>query len=226
MIIDLGLTDYPEAYRRQMDLVARRRSGEVGDSVLITEHREVYTIGRLGRYDNLLIGADLLSGFGIDVIRADRGGDITFHGPGQLVLYPIIDLRDRGRDLHRYLRDLESVVIDFLKGYGLASGRKSSMTGVWVDERKIASIGVASSNWITYHGLSVNIDVDLGYFNIINPCGMSEVRMTSLFELTGRRIDKDDASHRLLDSFIRVFGFKDDRQIGGCNDRCKASNAC
>lgn len=205
MIIDLGLTDYETAYRSQMELVAKRKLGEVDDSVIITEHRPVFTLGRLGRKENLLASDTALTEKGIKIVSVDRGGDITFHGPGQLVLYPIIDLKTRGRDLHRYLRDLESVIINFLNIYGVIAERVRGKTGVWVGNRKIASIGIATSNWVTYHGASVNIDVELSYFSMIHPCGMKDVTMTSLSAVTGGAVAMRSAADNLLASFRRVF---------------------
>lgn len=205
MIIDLGLTDYDTAYKQQMELVARRKLGEVDDSVIITEHRPVFTLGRTGRKDNFLASAAALSEKGIKVVQVDRGGDVTFHGPGQLILYPIIDLKARGRDLHRYLRDLESVIISFLNTYGVIAERIKGRTGVWVGNKKIASIGIGASNWVTYHGASVNIDVDLAYFSMIHPCGMKDVKMTSLAAITGYAIAMREAADNLLACFKRVF---------------------
>lgn len=205
MIVDLGLTDYETAYRSQMELVAKRKLGEVDDSVIITEHRPVFTLGRMGRKHNLLASDAALSEKGIKVLSVDRGGDITFHGPGQLVLYPIIDLKARGRDLHRYLRDLESVIISFLNTYGIIAEQLKDKTGVWVGNRKIASIGIGTSNWVTYHGASVNIDVDLDYFSMIHPCGMKDVTMTSLSAITGSAVTTREAKGRLLECFKRLF---------------------
>ena len=205
MIIDLGLTDYETTYRSQMELVSKRKLGEVDDSVIITEHRPVFTLGRAGRKDDLLVSNKVLSERGIKVLNVDRGGDITFHGPGQLVLYPIIDLKARGRDLHHYLRDLESVIISFLNTYGVIAERVKGKTGVWVGTKKIASIGIGTSNWVTYHGASVNINVELGYFAMIHPCGMKDVTMTSLSSITGSVITMREATDNLLACFKRVF---------------------
>lgn len=205
MVIDLGLSDYHTAYMRQMELVAKRKLGEVDDSVIITEHHPVFTLGRAGRKENFLADDVALSGKGIEVVSVDRGGDITFHGPGQLILYPVIDLRARGRDLHRYLRDLESVIISFLNTYGVIAERVKGKTGVWVGSKKIASIGIGTTNWITYHGASVNIDVELAYFSMINPCGMKDVAMTSLSAVTGSAVSMREAAGRLLACFNRAF---------------------
>ncbi len=204
MIIDLGLIDYEDAYRIQKELVARLRLGEIADSVILAEHDHVFTIGRTGRIENLLADQNELKNADAKVIRVDRGGDITYHGPGQLVVYPIIDLRRRSRDLHQYLRDLEEVAINFLKEYSINAVRISGRTGVWIGDRKIASIGVGSTGWITYHGMSININTDLGFFSMINPCGMKDVKMTSLCELIGRYVDMNEAKEKMVARLSRI----------------------
>lgn len=201
MIIDLGLIDYEDAYRIQKELVARRRRGEINDSIILAEHNHVYTVGRAGRMDNLLADLPALDRKGIKVLRVDRGGDITYHGPGQLVVYPILDLNRRSRDLHRYLRELEQAVIMFLKAYNIDAVGLPGRTGVWVGNRKIASIGIGAAGWVTYHGLSININTDLGFFRMINPCGLKDVKMTSLGELLGRNIDMKEVKEKILRCF-------------------------
>lgn len=191
MIIDLGLVDYEEAYRIQKEFVHRRKLSEIEDSIILAEHNPVFTMGRAGHIENMLKG-------GIKVLRVDRGGDITFHGPGQLVVYPIIDLRRYGSDLHKYLRSLEEVVIMLLKEYSVYGHRVTGKTGVWVGDKKIASIGIAATNWITFHGLSINVNTDLGFFSMINPCGMRDVKMTSLSEVLGRSVSMSALKERLL----------------------------
>jgi lipoate-protein ligase B len=208
-----------------MELVSRRKLGETRDSLIITEHRPVFTIGRAGHKNNLLVSEAVLEAQGIKALKADRGGDITFHGPGQAVFYPIIDLKERGRDLHRYMRDLESVAISFLNGYGVIAERLQGRTGIWAGGKKVASIGVGASNWVTYHGMAVNINVDLGYFSMINPCGMKGARMTSLGEILGGPVPMRAATERLLSSFRKIFGMEDN--TGGMyHDGCKITGAC
>lgn len=204
MIIDLGTTDYEEAYKVQRRMVAMRALGEIDDSLISVEHNPIFTIGRTGRMDNLIATGRQMQEKGVRLVGADRGGDITFHGPGQAVLYPILDLRMRHRDLHRYMRDLESVAIDFLAGYGLKAERVGGLTGVWAGGRKIASIGVGARNWVTFHGLAVNIGVDLSYFSMIRPCGMRGVGMTSLNEMLGMHVDMGVAVGSLIASAKRV----------------------
>ncbi len=210
MILDLGLTDYEDAYRIQKDFVVRRKIGEIEDSLIITEHNPVFTLGRVGNIRNLLADEETLAARGIRVMRVDRGGDITCHAPGQLVIYPVIDLKRRGRDLHKYLRDLEEVCIQFLARYGLSAIRVDGMTGAWACGKKIASIGVGASDWVTYHGMSINIKNDLHFFSLINACGMSEVSAISLEAAIGRSVDMEDVKIVLVREFYRIFKAKDE----------------
>lgn len=197
MILDLGLIDYEEAYTAQKELVRLRKLGEIEDSFIFAEHYPVFTIGRTGRIENLLDTEERLSEKGIKVLRVDRGGDITFHGPGQLVVYPIVDLKDRGSDLHRYLRDLEEFIMELLKKYSVCGQRLPGKTGVWVEDRKIASIGIAASGWVTFHGFALNINTDLEFFSMINPCGMKHVRMTSLAQILDRKVTMIDVKKKI-----------------------------
>lgn len=209
MIIDLGLIDYEDAYRVQREFVARRMLGEIDDSVIVAEHKSVFTIGRTGSADNLLFDEGLLTLAGIKVLGVDRGGDITYHGPGQITIYPIIDLRTKERDLHRHLRNMEQAVIDFLAEYSVFGRRINDKTGVWIGKKKIASIGVGCRNWVTYHGVSVNINTDLRFFSMINPCGMKGVEVTSLGRLLGREVDLAEAKNRIISHVIKVFNIND-----------------
>ena len=206
MLIDLGLIDYEECYAIQKDVVRRRRAGVIDDTLILAEHNEVFTIGRTGGMDNLLIPQDMLLSNALKVLRVDRGGDITFHGPGQLVAYPVIDLKDSDRDLHSYLRSLEEVGIRFLNEYGINAERVRGNTGVWVSGKKIASVGVGASNWVTFHGLSININFDLNFFSMINPCGIEDVEMTSMERLKGQKIPMDDVKTKTLKHFKEIFG--------------------
>ncbi|MFH0764201.1 MAG: lipoyl(octanoyl) transferase LipB [Candidatus Omnitrophota bacterium] len=187
MIVDLGLIDYAEAYGIQKELVNKRRRRELGDSLILAEHPPIFTIGRSGSIENLI------KNNGVPVLRVDRGGDITFHGPGQLVLYPIVNLKDNALDLHKYMRLLESGAISFLRKYSVKAESVGKKTGVWVDGKKIASIGIAASNWVTYHGMGINLNVDLEYFSMIYPCGMKDVHAASLDRVIGRKVSMEDA---------------------------------
>jgi len=165
----LGRTPYAEAYQLQQELVAARIAGEVGDLCLLTEHEPVITIGR-GTRDLVEAG---LGESEIPLVEVERGGEATYHGPGQIVAYPILELGPERRDLHRYLRDLEEVVIRVLSEVGVEAGRRDAWTGVWVGDRKVCSIGVAVRRWVTYHGLALNLSTELGAFGTFKPCGLA-----------------------------------------------------
>ena len=213
MILDLGTIDYNDALMLQYELVKKRRLDRIPDSVMIVEHPCVFTIGRSGSRKNLLVGEDELARRNIKIVDVDRGGDITFHSPGQLVIYPIVDLRKRTKDLHKYLRDLEDVAMNFLQGYGVKGRRDPDNTGVWVLDRKIASIGVAAKDWVTYHGLSINVNNDTNFFSMINPCGIKGLKMTSLKEVLNKEVPVSGAKRLLLDEFGRIFKLKCTRPL-------------
>ena len=171
---DLGLVRYAEAFALQQDLVARRKQGLISDQFLIVEHPHVITQGRNGHAENLLASEDILSRAGIEFHPTDRGGDITYHGPGQIVGYPIFDLREWKRDVIAYVRAIEQVIIDALAEFGITAGRLPGCTGAWVDGKKIAAIGVHISRWVTSHGFALNHTTDLSYFEYIVPCGLTK----------------------------------------------------
>jgi len=176
--------------------------------LLLLEHPPIFTIGRTGSSKNILCDTNFLKEKNVKVSYVDRGGDITFHGEGQLVTYPIFNLHEYKCDLHKYLRALESVVIDLLGIYNIKGERLEGYTGVWVGASKIASIGVGVRNWVTYHGLSLNVNVDLDFFSQINPCGISQVKMTSLKELLGRDIPIAEVKSHIVGAFERVFNLE------------------
>lgn len=171
---DLGRTGYGEAFELQRRLVEERKRGAIPDQFLLVEHPHVLTLGRNGHRENLLVGADVLRARGVAFYETDRGGDITYHGPGQIVGYPILDLREWKRDVVAYVRGLEQVLIDALAEFGISGGRVQGATGVWVEDRKIAAIGVHLSRWVTSHGFALNVDTDLSYFRLIVPCGLTK----------------------------------------------------
>ncbi|ABG05464.1 lipoate-protein ligase B [Rubrobacter xylanophilus DSM 9941] len=201
-----GLTPYAEAWELQRELVRKRRSGEIPDTLLLLEHPPVYTVGRAARdASNLGAGEEYLRSLGAEVFWSDRGGDATFHGPGQLVGYPIIRLKVR--DTHRYLRDLEEVVIRALAGYGLEGRRHPRYTGVWVNGSKICAIGVKfSSGWIASHGFALNVNTDLSWFDRITPCGIREYGVTSLERELGREIPLAGVEREIVSGFREVLG--------------------
>ena len=180
----LGRLDYAAALALQKRLAAERQAGAIPDQLLLVEHPHVITLGRNGREENLLAHPEILSRAGISFYHTDRGGDITYHGPGQLVGYPIIDLRCWKRDVGAYMRAIEQALIDTLADYGIAAGRIPKLTGVWVGERKIAAIGVHISRWVTSHGFALNVSTDLSYFHYIVPCGLTKP-VTSMAQLLG-----------------------------------------
>ncbi|HET6273271.1 MAG TPA: lipoyl(octanoyl) transferase LipB [Bacteroidota bacterium] len=204
-VINLGRTDYKGCWDLQQRLFDQRSAGEVGDLLLLTEHDHVYTIGKGGDKNHLLANDEELRSNGVTVYHNDRGGDITFHGPGQLVGYPILDLNNYYLDLHRYLRDLEEVIIRTLAGYGVSASRNADYTGVWVGNDKICAIGVKTSRWITMHGFAFNVNTDLSYFGRIIPCGIFEKGVTSLQQILGRKIDLFDVAARVVEQFSLVF---------------------
>jgi lipoyl(octanoyl) transferase len=202
----LGRTEYSSCWELQRSLLEERRKGRIPDTLLFTEHDPVYTIGTGGTDDHLLASDDELKRRGIQVVRTDRGGDITYHGPGQLVAYPILDLHGYTLDLHRYLRDLEEVVIRILRSYGVEGERVPEYTGVWVAGEKICAIGIRSSGWVTMHGFALNVSTDLSYFDRIIPCGIFERGVTSLAAVTGGAFPLEEVARRAAEAFGGVFG--------------------
>lgn len=196
---------YAEAWKIQEELVRRRRADEIPDTLLLLEHPPVYTLGRAARdASNLGAGEEYLRSLGAEVFWVDRGGDVTFHGPGQIVGYPI--LRLKVRDTHRYLRELEEVLIRVLGEYGLEGWHHPEYTGVWVGEKKIAAIGVKfSSGWITSHGFALNVKTDLAWFDRITPCGIREYGVTSLERELGREIPMSEVEEKICARFLELF---------------------
>ena len=214
VVLDWGRTRYEAAWRAQDALVARRIAGEIGNTLVFTEHEPVYTVGlRSGAADHLVWAADHLAQEGIEVVKTNRGGDITYHGPGQLVGYPIVDLSAR-KDLHEYLRLLEQVMINTVAGFGLVATRREGKTGIWVGTRKIAAIGVAVRRWVAYHGFALNVQPNLAHFQGIVPCGISasDGTVTSLQAELGREIDLMEIKARLAKEFTALWpGFTAER---------------
>ena len=204
-IIDWGRTHYDNALDRQHALVDQRLAGMIGDTLVFTEHDPVYTIGRRkNASQHLLWDQPKLDAERIHVVNTNRGGDITYHGPGQIVGYAIISL-DKKRDLHLYLRTLEEIVIRTLATFGLNASRCPGKTGIWLDMRKICAIGVAVRTWVTYHGFALNINPDLNHFSGIVPCGITEGSVTSLQKELGEAIDPEIVKKRLAVEFKNIF---------------------
>jgi lipoyl(octanoyl) transferase len=180
-VVWLGLVPYARALALQRAVAHERMTGAIADDVLLLlEHPPVVTLGRSAKAQNVTASPALLAARGVELFEVERGGDVTLHGPGQLVGYPIINLRAHRQDLHWYLRQVEAALIHALAGFGLASERSAGRTGVWTGDRKIASIGVHARDWVTWHGFALNVDNDLSYFDLIVPCGLAGVSMTSV----------------------------------------------
>lgn len=204
-VVNLGRTDYGQCWELQQRLFELRSRDDIGDLLLLTEHDHVYTIGKGGDDSHLLANDEELTLKGIDVYHNDRGGDITYHGPGQLVGYPILDLNNYYCDLHRYLRDLEEVIVHVLARYGVTGSRDGDYTGVWVGNEKVCAIGVKTRRWVTMHGFALNVNTDLSFFERIIPCGIFEKGVTSLQKQVGIELDMNEIASRLVQEFGHVF---------------------
>ena len=206
-VYKLGKVPYRKALEIQLRLLEMRTNGEIGDTLLLLEHPPTFTIGRRGNMGNLLAAKNYLSKAGIHFEVISRGGDITYHGPGQLVGYPIMDLNGMGRDVHKYLRNLEETIIVSLGDFGIRGRRIKGITGVWTKWHKIASIGVGVRRWVTYHGFALNVNTDLSYFDMIVPCGIENVKMTSIQRWLAKNeeIDMPEAEESIIKAFSQVF---------------------
>jgi lipoyl(octanoyl) transferase len=202
----LGTIAYGPSWELQDELAQQRRERRIGDRLLLVEHFPVYTIGRGGDEANLLAGPDRLRQLGAEFVRSDRGGDITFHGPGQLVAYPVVELRDP-LDLRRYVRTLESAVINTAAAFGVAAGRVDGLTGVWVDgERKLAAIGVRVRRGVTTHGLALNVNTELRWFDEMIPCGIRDKDVTSLARELGQPVPMEAVEDAIVFALATGFG--------------------
>lgn len=202
----LGLVPYAEGLRLQEELVVARRAGEIPDTLILLEHPHVITLGSSSDPGHVLLSEEERAARGIEIFEAGRGGDVTYHGPGQLVAYPILDLKPDRKDLHAYLRDLEDVLIRVAASYRVEARRRGGLTGVWTDRGKLAAIGVrVSSQWIASHGSALNVSPDLGFFDAIVPCGLEGEQVTSIERETGAHVDLGDVADRYVHHFEDVF---------------------
>jgi lipoyl(octanoyl) transferase len=220
----LGTVPYGEALTLQQRLVEQRRAGNVPDQLLLLEHPHVITLGTSSHSDNILVDDAERALLGIELFETGRGGDVTYHGPGQLVGYPIFDLKPDRCDLHRYVRDIEDALIGALRTFDLQCTRKEGLTGVWLGEEKIAAIGVrVSSGWITSHGFALNVNTDLAFFDSIVPCGIRDHGVTSIARALEREVAMADVCERVTAGFAEVF----DRVAGVINrDRVAVGSDC
>lgn len=204
---DLGTLSYDEAQRIQNSLATEVAAGEAPDTLLLVEHPPVLTLGAGFHEENLLFPPESYRARGIEIERTDRGGDVTYHGPGQLVMYPVFDVSERGKDLHRWLRDLEGVIIDLLAGFGIESGRLAVNSGVWIGEDKVCAIGIKLRRWVSTHGMALNLDVDLAPFATIVPCGIrGGYGVTSVSRTLERSVTVEEAKPLVVEAFARRFG--------------------
>jgi lipoyl(octanoyl) transferase len=203
----LGLVPYTAALDLQKSLVEERRAGRIPDTLLLLEHPPVITLGvkLADARTHIVAPPELLAARGVEVVETGRGGDVTYHGPGQLVAYPILDLKPDRQDVHRYVRDLEAVMIGLCAAYGVAANRIAGLSGTWVGERKIGAIGVRISRWITSHGLAFNVSTDLSFFDLIVPCGIADKGVTSLSLEVGRHVSTDEVADAFVQAFATVF---------------------
>lgn len=203
--VSLGRVDYAAALDLQMRVCGAKRLGFVPDVLLLLEHPPTITLGRSGRWQNLLAPEETLRARGVARFEVDRGGDITFHGPGQLVGYPLVLLQPGERDVHRYMRNLEETLIRTLGHYGIRGFRAEKMTGVWTDPGKIAAMGVHLSRWITRHGFALNVTTDLSYFDLVNPCGLTGKAVTSMAAVLSRDVSVQEVGRCAAAEFGAVF---------------------
>jgi len=205
LLLDAGYARYEKIWILQKKLVEKRIHNKTIDTLILVEHPPVITLGKKAKKEEVLVSRDFLFRHKIDCFYVDRGGKITFHGPGQLVAYPVIDLSLDGKDIHLYLRNLEEVIIRLLGRLGIEGKRVKEYTGVWVKGKKIASIGIGVRKWITYHGLALNVNTDLSYFSLISPCGMESEKITSLSQILHTSLEMKKIKNLFLKCFCEVF---------------------
>ena len=205
-VYHLGTTSYSDVHELQRRLQAQRRDGAGVDALLLTEHRPVFTLGRSHTAPDLRVSAETVRNYGIEIVQTERGGDITYHGPGQVVAYGIIDLKSWDCGVLDYVTGLEDAAIGLLGDWGLRGERDAHGRGVWVEGRKIASVGLHVRRWVTMHGIAINVDPDMSHFDLINPCGMPDVEMTSLSAELRKHASIDEVREAFVSHFGRVFG--------------------
>jgi len=204
---DLKVIPYEEAWKLQHELLELRKENNITDVFMLLEHPHTYTLGKTADKNNLISGKEYLEEHAISVFEIDRGGDITYHGPGQVVGYPIISLHDWQKDTHKYLRALEETLILTCREFGIEAERKEHFTGVWIENRKIAAIGIKISNWVSMHGFAFNVNTDLNFFKGIIPCGIRDKEVTSLSKELGKIVSLSEVKEILLKNFIQVFQY-------------------
>ncbi|MHB9093262.1 MAG: lipoyl(octanoyl) transferase LipB [Eubacteriales bacterium] len=209
-VLLLGLRDYQEIYLYQEKLQYLRSQEKIPDTLLLLEHSPVFTIGRAGGRDNVLCPLEHLRREGINIYEVNRGGDVTYHGPGQLVGYPILNLNQHGRDVHRYVHSLETVIIRTLEEVNITGTRVEGYTGVWVGNEKVAAIGIAVKKWVTMHGFALNVNTNLDHFKLVNPCGITDRGVTSISKVLNRTIKVDEVINTIIRQFGKMFDLSTD----------------
>lgn len=208
-VCNLGRISYSEALRIQERLLALRQEQKLDDILLLLEHPPVLTLGKKGETTNVLVSQHWLAEHQVEIHETNRGGDVTYHGPGQLIGYPIMDLTNHGRDIRKFINNIEQVFISLLhKHYGITAFRNPDYIGVWLQQGKITAIGFAIKRWVTMHGFAFNVNTDLSHFNWINPCGITDENVTSLNAVLGKEINWELIIHQVIESFCEVFKIK------------------
>lgn len=202
---DLGIIEYEKSLQLQNNLVSARIAGEIPDTMLFLQHPPVLTIGLSGKEEDIIASRDLLNDEGVSVFRTDRGGCVTYHGPGQLVGYLIFDLQTKGKDIHQFVRNIEEVIIRTLAAFSIPAHADPQYPGVWVGQDKICALGIRVSRWVTKHGFALNVNTDPRHFNLIIPCGITDRQVTSMSQLLGHDIALEDVTSCLLEQCAEVF---------------------
>ncbi len=212
-VVDLGQQDYYQVWNMQKALHAKRVDGAIVDTLLLVEHNPVITLGKSGKSDNILIPETLLKEKGVDFYQIERGGDATYHGPGQLVGYPIFNIKERLAGIRSFIEKIEEVIIATLDRFSIKADKKEKMIGVWVGSGKICSIGIAVKKWVSFHGFALNVNTDLQYFDLIHPCGFKNIKMTSMAEILKKNVSMNAVKDRVIEGFSVVFE-------NGIEERC------
>ncbi|MEO0124145.1 MAG: lipoyl(octanoyl) transferase LipB [candidate division WOR-3 bacterium] len=206
-ILDLGTRGYKESWDLQKELHSKRVAEEIQDTLILVQHNPVVTIGKSGKAENIKVPVKYLEEKGIELYHIERGGDVTFHGPGQLVGYPIFNIKKGLAGIRPFIEKIEDAIIATLIDFGIPADKKEKMIGVWVGEKKICSIGIAVKRWVSFHGFALNVSTDLRYFDLINPCGFKEIKMTSMQEILKCKIEMDIVKKSIIHNFVKIFGF-------------------
>ncbi|MEO0127908.1 MAG: lipoyl(octanoyl) transferase LipB [candidate division WOR-3 bacterium] len=206
-ILDLGTRGYKESWDLQKELHSKRVAEEIQDTLILVQHNPVVTIGKSGKAENIKVPVKYLEEKGIELYHIERGGDVTFHGPGQLVGYPIFNIKKGLAGIRPFIEKIEDAIIATLIDFGIPADKREKMIGVWVGEKKICSIGIAVKRWVSFHGFALNVSTDLRYFDLINPCGFKEIKMTSMQEILKCKIEMDIVKKSIIHNFVKIFGF-------------------